>query len=111
MSAAVPQPAANPLRGETELALGAARYRLRPSFTALAAIEAETGSFFALVERAAAGAPTLSDVLAVLWHLADPKPDGLTRERFNALVIEAGLAAAAPVFRQALERALTGAPA
>jgi hypothetical protein len=45
--------AANPLRGESALIVAGASYVLRPSFEHLVLAEAELGSLFALVERAA----------------------------------------------------------
>ena len=44
--------AANQARGEAALVIGGETLRLRPSFAALVAAEAELGPLFALVERA-----------------------------------------------------------
>ena len=58
--------AANALRGEAELRVAGEVYRLRPSFAALVAAEAELGPLFALAERAAAGGLGLSETAALL---------------------------------------------
>ena len=54
----------NPLRGESALTVAGTAYVLRPSFENLVLAEAELGSLFALVERAAQGALTLAEMPA-----------------------------------------------
>ena len=73
--------AANPLRGECALAVAGVNYVLRPSFENLVLAEAELGSLFALVERAAGGALTLTEMTALLWHClpAEGRPVGASR--------------------------------
>lgn len=94
---------ANTARGEAEIA----GHRLRPSFAALVAAEAELGSLFALAERAAGGALTLSEMAALFWHcLADR--ERVSRDAFSEAVAMAGLAAAAPALRQLLRQILAG---
>ena len=93
----------NPARGEAVLA----GYHLRPSFVALVAAEGELGPLFALVERAAAGALTLEETVALLWHLVTG--DAPERARFAEDVTAAGLAAISPVLRQMLSQILKGA--
>ena len=61
---------ANALRGEVGLALAGRTLVLRPSFSALVAAEAEVGSLFRLLDRAAAGDLRLTDVGALFWHCA-----------------------------------------
>ena len=96
---------ANPVRGEAELVLGGQALRLRPSFTALVAVEAELGPLFALCERAAAGQLTLAEMAALLWHcMAEPYP----REAFNAALVAGGLANATPALRVLLGQILAG---
>lgn len=95
---------ANPLRGEAEVA----GFRLRPSFAALVAAEAELGSLFALVDRAAEGALTLSEIAALFWHLVNPRPDGLDRDVFAQALADAGLAALTPPLRTILSQILQG---
>lgn len=95
----------NPVRGEAEVA----GYRLRPSFAALVAAEAELGPLFALVERAAGGELRLAEVAALFWHLIDPRPDDLTRDRFGEALCAGGLAALTPPLRIVLGQILQGA--
>lgn len=99
---------ANMLRGEAVMAMAGATLRLRPSFAALVAAEAELGPLFALVERAAGGGLMLAEMAGLLWHcLVDP-PEGLTREAFCEALVAAGLAAATPVLRVVLGQVLAG---
>ncbi len=97
--------AANPARGEA----GLAGFRLRPSFAALVAAEADLGPLFALVERAADGRLTLAETVGLLWHCCDPRPEGLTQEGFGEAVCAQGLAAITPVLRTILQQILAGA--
>ena len=99
---------ANPVRGEAELVVGGERVVLRPSFEALVAAEAELGSLFALVERAAEGRLLLSETIALFWHCLR-EPDGVTREQVGAAVAAAGLARTAPVLKRLLRQILDGA--
>lgn len=99
---------ANALRGEAELRLGAERWRLRPSFTALVAAEAELGPLFALIERAAAGELRLTELAALFWHCLDPRPATLTRSAFSEGLAGQGLASATPVLRVLLGQILQG---
>ncbi len=93
---------ANAARGEA----GVAGYRLRPSFTALVAAEAELGPLFAVVERAAAGALSLAETAALLWHCVDgEKPE---RAAFCEALAAAGLAAITPALRVVLSQILQG---
>lgn len=74
--------AANPVRGEVELALPSGSVRLRPSFAALVAAEGEVGSLFTLLERAGAGDLLLGDMAALMWHCAaDGQADRAAFER------------------------------
>lgn len=95
---------ANPARGEA-LLLG---YVLRPSFTALVAAEGEIGPLFGLVERAAAGALPLSEMVALFWHCLRDRPDALTRDQFSDAVVDGGLAAATPALKALLGQILQG---
>ena len=88
--------------------IGGAALRLRPSFAALVAAEAELGPLFALVERAAAGGLTLAEMAGLLWHCVDAVPAGLTRAIFCDGLIEGGLAAATPALRVLLGQVLAG---
>lgn len=101
---------ANPVRGEAALLVGGEPVRLRPSFEALVAAEEELGPLLALVERASSGGLRLAEMAALFWHCADPRPDGLTRERVGAAVVESGLAGATPALKMLLAQILQGGP-
>ena len=98
---------ANPLRGEALLALEGRQLRLRPSFGALVAAEAELGPLFALCERAAAGQLTLAEMVGLLWHCLDGDP-GMDRSQFADAVVAGGLAQASPALRVLLGQILAG---
>jgi len=100
--------AANQARGEAALIIGGETLRLRPSFAALVAAEAELGPLFALVERAAAGGLMLTELAALLWHCLDDAPAGLTRLLFCERLVEAGLASVTPALRTLLGQVLAG---
>jgi hypothetical protein len=99
---------ANSVRGEAALVLGSDTLRLRPSFAALVAAEAELGPLFALVERATAGGLSLAEMAGLLWHCLIDAPDGLTREAFSDALVSAGLASATPALRVLLGQVLAG---
>jgi Phage tail tube protein, GTA-gp10 len=99
---------ANPARGEAVLRLENAALMLRPTFAALVAAEEEIGPLFALVEHAASGALTLSEMVALFWHCLAERPDGLTREAFGEAVARAGLAASTPALKVLLGQILGG---
>ncbi|KPQ31740.1 MAG: Protein of unknown function (DUF3356) [Porphyrobacter sp. HL-46] len=100
-------PCANPLRGEADFIIAGARHMLRPSFENLVLAEAELGSLFALVERAAQGALTLAEITALLWHClpADNRPD---RSLVGQAVVSMGLVAATGPVRAILAQVLQG---
>lgn len=81
---------------------------LRPTFGALVAAEQELGSLFQLVERAAEGRLTLSEIAALFWHLSVERPAGCTRDTVGEAVVAAGLARATPVLRVVLAQILQG---
>lgn len=99
--------AANPLRGECTLAVGGVTYVLRPSFENLVLAEAELGSLFALVERAASGALTLTEMTGLLWHCL---PGGSRPERIavGQAVLAMGLVGATHPVRAVLAQVLQG---
>ncbi|BBE32899.1 GTA-gp10 family protein [Sphingosinicella microcystinivorans] len=97
---------ANPLRGEAELLIADERLRLRPSFAALVAAEAELGPLFGLVERAAAGQLSLAEMAGLFWHCLDPQ--GAEREAFSEALVAGGLAAATPALKTLLTQILAG---
>jgi hypothetical protein len=98
----------NGARGEASLRVGGAELVLRPSFAALVAAEQEIGPLFALVERAAAGALGLGEMVALFWHCLAERPEGLTRERFGNGVVAGGIAAATPALKVLLQQILAG---
>jgi Phage tail tube protein, GTA-gp10 len=99
--------AANPLRGEGALMVAGINYVLRPTFEHLVLAEAELGSLFALVERAAGGALTLTEMTALLWHClpAETRPD---RAAVGQAVLAMGLVAATQPVRVVLAQVLQG---
>jgi hypothetical protein len=99
---------ANPVRGEAALLVGGEVLTLRPSFEALVAAEEELGPLFALVERAAAGGLRVSEIAALFWHCADGRPEGLSRARIGAAIVERGLAGVSPVLKVLLGQILQG---
>ena len=100
--------AANSLRGEAELRVGAAVHVLRPSFAALVAAEAELGPLFALVERAADGRLGLGELASLFWHCVRDRPEALTRDAVGDAVVAQGLAAVTPALRVLLGQILQG---
>ena len=99
---------ANPARGEADIALPGGVLRLRPTFAALVAAEGETGPLFALVDRVADGALSLSDLIALFWHCrADPDawPD---RAAFADAMCDAGLVTLTPALRSLVAQILQG---
>jgi len=99
---------ANPHRGEAPLVLGDATYRLRPTFTALAEIEAEAGPLFALIDRASSGDLRLSDMVTVLHACARAGGAEVSREAFGEAIVAQGITSVTGAFRDVLTRALAG---
>jgi hypothetical protein len=93
---------ANIERGE--MMLGA--WKLRPTYAALVAAEAEIGSLFALLERTSASQVTLADMICLLWHCAETD---MTRDTFAESCVTLGIAQLTPAYRQLIETALAGA--
>ena len=99
---------ANPARGEAAVRVGGVELVLRPSFAALVAAEREIGPLFGMVERAAAGALGLGEMVGLFWHCLVDVPEGMTRERFGDGVVAGGLAAATPALKTLLAQILAG---
>jgi hypothetical protein len=99
--------AANPLRGESTLCVHGVNYVLRPSFENLVLAEAELGSLFALVERAAGGALTLIEITALLWHCL-PNDNRPERVAVGQAVLVMGLVGATMPVRAVLSQVLKG---
>ena len=98
---------ANALRGEALLTIAGTPRLLRPSFTALIAVEEELGPLFALVERAGAGQLRLSEMAALFWYCLTDR-QALTREMVGDAVAAQGLAACAAPLRALLGQILQG---
>ena len=82
-------------------------YVLRPSFEHLVIAEGELGSLFSLVERAASGALTLTEITALLWRCL-PSEVRPARELVGAAVLEMGLVKATQPVRAVLAQILEG---
>lgn len=97
----------NTLRGEASLTVAGVTHVLRPSFENLVLAEAELGSLFTLVERAAAGALTLTEMTALLWHClpAEQRPE---RTAVGQAVLAMGLIGATAPVRSVLAQVLQG---
>ncbi len=102
-------PAPNPLRGEAALVVGGVSHVLRPSFENLVLAEGELGSLFALVERAAQGALTLTEMTALLWHClpGEGRPE---RVAVGQAVLRMGMVEAIGPVRAVLRQVLQGEP-
>lgn len=98
---------ANPARGEDVLTIKWRKRRLRPSFAALVAAEAEIGPLFAVVERASKGQLRLTEMTALFWHCLADRAD-ITREDVGDAIAAQGLSAVMPVLRTILRQVLQG---
>lgn len=98
---------ANPHRGEASFVIAGSARLLRPTFTALVAVEEELGPLFGLVERAGAGQLRLAEMTAMFWHCLAER-DGLSREDVGAAILDQGLAAGARPLRVLLAQILQG---
>lgn len=96
---------ANPARGEASILVDGESVALRPSFEALVAAEAELGPLVALVERAAEGRLTLTEMAGLFSHCAS---GAVPRERIGEAVVEMGLTKAAPALRMLMGQILQG---
>lgn len=102
--------AANPHRGEVALGLGRCSGILRPSFNALAAVEAEHGPVLALAQEAAEGRVRIEAMAGVFHHclLAEAGDERPSAEEIGAAILEAGMVEALKTYRSLLERILGG---
>lgn len=100
--------AANPMRGEVELALGERTLVMRPTFQALVAAEAEVGSLSRLVERAATGDVRLQDVATLFWHCAAGDVRDAERATFEGALVRAGIGRLLPAYRLLLTQIYGG---
>ena len=99
---------ANVHRGEASIVVAGETLVLRPSFNALVLAEEELGSLFGLVERAAEGLLTLSEIAALFDHLSRGRPKTIDRAMIGEAVVGQGLAKVAPVLRLVLGQILKG---
>ncbi len=99
---------ANPARGEAVVEVDGYSIVLRPTFAALVAAEVELGPLFALVERAADGRLTLTEMVGLFWHCRVDTGDTMDRAGFGEALMRGGLAAATPGLRVLLEQILAG---
>ena len=99
---------ANPHRGEAAFGVGGETLILRPTFASLVAAEAELGPLFALVERAADGKLSLSEIAALFDHVSAGRPSAITRERIGEAIVATGLANVTPQLRVLLGQILQG---
>lgn len=97
----------NPHRGEAGLIVSGQCVRLRPSFSALVALEEELGPLLALVERASRGELRLAEMAALFWHCL-AEHEAVTREEIGDAVIATGLAACTEPLRVLLRQILGG---
>lgn len=100
--------AANAVRGEARIEMAGMSCIVRPSFAALVAAEAETGSLLALAERAGAGAIALGEIEALLWHCLARAPDGMDRAGFGEALLAGGVGAVMPALRTIFRQILAG---
>lgn len=96
------------LRGEAEIRLAGEMHRLRPSFAALVAAEAEVGPLFALVDRAGEGQLRIDEMVALIWHCLAERPAAMTRAALGEALIAGGVASAMPALRQLMLQILQG---
>jgi hypothetical protein len=99
---------ANVARGEASVRVGGADLRLRPTFAALCAAEAELGSLFEIVERAVAAKLKLHELVALFWHCLIERPEELTREALGEAMVATGLAKLTPALKVLLGQILQG---
>lgn len=101
----------NPIRGDVALNIGGTDWVLRPSFAALARIESEVAPLLALARDAAEGRVRLGDMVAVFrqcmipGQAAQAVPD---TETLGAWILEAGMVAVMPPYRDLLQTVLAG---
>lgn len=99
---------ANPVRGEVALPLRGGERLLRPSFSALVAAEAEAGSLFQLLERAAGGQARIADMAALFWHCLGDRREGEERSHFETALLLEGVGTLLPVYRVLLSAVFGG---
>ena len=99
---------ANLARGEAAIDLPHGTLILRPTFAALVAAESEIGPLFALVDRVADGALSLSDLIALFWHCRAEPAEWPDRDAFADALCDAGLVKLTPALRALVAQILQG---
>ena len=100
---------ANRHRGEVELSLDGRRFVLRPSFAAIAEIEARCGEgVIALARRLAAGDIRVSDFAAVVTAGLKAAGEPARFETVGEMVLREGLGSLAPTVGEFLRQAISG---
>ena len=98
----------NPARGEASVTLPHGTLALRPTFAALVAAEGEVGPLFALVDRVAEGALSLTDLIALFWHCRAAPDQWPDRSAFADALCAAGLVKLTPALRTLVAQILQG---
>lgn len=98
-------------RGDVRLTLGATSYHLRPTFSALSAIEHEVSPILKLVQNAAEGDVRIEDMATVFHHcfLTDSTLTRPSAADFGAMITQEGLLGPLKSYR-ALLAGILGAP-
>ncbi len=99
---------ANIVRGEVGLSLPSGACVLRPTFSSLVAAEEEVGSLLALLDRAGCGDVRLGDIGPLFWHALRRPVPWVDRGLFEAELVDVGLKALIPAYRQLLASVFGG---
>ena len=100
---------ANRLRGESEILLGGATYRLRPTFAAIMEIEDRLGGVVALAVRAARGEFGLKDLVVIVWATLNAvEGQKLELAAVGDFILARGIAETTPIVRDVLTQVLGG---
>lgn len=101
---------ANPLRGEVAIALGGRERVLRPSFTALVALEESLGPLLGLAQRTAEGRLALGDLATAIHHClrVEPGETPPSVPEIGEMLLAEGMLGALAAWRTLLERTLGG---
>ena len=100
---------ANKHRGEVAISLGGRSYLLRPTFAAIAEIEARSGQgLIGLARRLAAGDIRVSDFACIVHAGLRAAGEPARFEKVGELVLEEGVANLAPAVGEFLRAAIAG---
>jgi len=99
----------NRLRGESEITLGGATYRLRPTFAAIMEIEDRLGGVVPLAVRASRGEFGLKDLAVIVWATLNAvEGQKLELAVVGDLILARGIAETTPIVRDVLTQVLGG---